>query len=187
MDGSNPFYQGPEVSEDVSLTEEDWAHIPEGVIRRLFLLATSQMFSTHGPGIRSGPPIGSRPFPDTVQAVISDHPVVEDVSDEEPFCNDASCPCNSIDHSPDLQEAGRAPIFEDSLMSEIDDELCADHACMFEGESESSGDIEMAEDSCDFFVDDDIYIDTDGTEVGIDQPGLSDLTYDFENMVCSDE
>ncbi|KAJ0332910.1 hypothetical protein COL5a_001638 [Colletotrichum fioriniae] len=76
-----------------------------------------------------------------------------------------------------------------------------DHARMCRGEywsesEESSDSEESSEDDSEMegldepikiSVDDYIYLDEDGNELDSEGPGLSDLRYDFESMVCSNE
>ncbi|KXH63386.1 hypothetical protein CNYM01_07769 [Colletotrichum nymphaeae SA-01] len=193
------------------LSEEDKRHLASlssADIRRLALLATIRL-SSRGPSVMPAP-IEAQPIPGTDVAVPSDNLDTQDRPEQGNFCNDSTCPCNSInipgvpsdpaDRSAP-QEALHGFIFGGNSMFRTDHQLCADHARMCRGEywsepEESSNSGESLEDDSEteeleepvrISVDDYVYLDEDGTELDSEGPGLSDLRYDFEGMVCSTE
>ncbi|KAJ3946735.1 uncharacterized protein N0V96_003109 [Colletotrichum fioriniae] len=212
MDASNAAHlfeqlSGEDMRHLASLSDDD--------IRRLALLATIRMFSqgasvsSRGTTVRPIP-TEAQPIPGTDVEAPTDNLNTEDHPHKDDFCNDSSYPCNSI-NSPgapsDLPErsvpqgAFRGFIFGSSSMFQTDYQLCADHARMCRGEywsesEESSDSEESSEDDSEMegldepikiSVDDYIYLDEDGNELDSEGPGLSDLRYDFESMVCSNE
>ncbi|KXH59770.1 hypothetical protein CSAL01_06419 [Colletotrichum salicis] len=209
MDGSNTnsSYLLSELNEEKRQTLRTLANLSEADFRRATFLATLHMIS-RGPHVTSTPLREWQP-PSTTTAGPSDNLDTEDLPGRSDFCNDASCPCKSINSPADPsnntapQNAARGLFFGNDTMSTLDDELCEDHARMCGGEycyesseysdsSESSGDYSEMEDLDDFGkisvdVDDYVYLDADGNELDSEGPGLSDLSYDFESMVCSNE
>ncbi|KAK1622173.1 hypothetical protein BDP81DRAFT_400517 [Colletotrichum phormii] len=209
MDGSNtnPFYPISELNEEQRQTLRTLANLSEADLRKVTFLATLHMIS-RGPHVTSTPLREWQP-PSTTTAGPSDNLDTEDLPGRSEFCNDASCPCNSINSPADTsnnsapQNEARGGFFGDNPMFTVDHELCEDHARMCGGEycyesseysdySESPGDDSEMEDLDDFGkisvdVDDYVYLDADGNELDSEGPGLSDLRYDFESMVCSNE
>ncbi|KAK1479212.1 hypothetical protein CTAM01_14784 [Colletotrichum tamarilloi] len=193
------------------LSEEDKRHLANFTgadIRRLALLATTRLFSR---GISVRPtPIESQLIPGNEVAVPSDNLDTQYHPEQGNFCNDSTCPCNSI-NSPGApsdpadrsgpQEALHGFIFGSNSTFRADYQLCADHAHMCGGEywsksekpsdleesSEGGSEMEELEEPVNISVDDYIYLDEDGNELDSEGPGLSDLRYDFESMICSNE
>ncbi|KAI3546621.1 hypothetical protein CSPX01_04276 [Colletotrichum filicis] len=193
------------------LSEEDKRHLANFTgadIRRLALLATTRLFSR---GISVRPtPIESQLIPGNEVAVPSDNLDTQYHPEQGNFCNDSTCPCNSI-NSPGApsdpadrsapQEALHGFIFGGNSIFRTDHHLCADHARMCRGEywsesEESSNSGESLEDASEteeleepakVSVDDYIYLDEDGNELDSEGSWLSDLRYDFESMACSNE
>ncbi|KAG7055937.1 hypothetical protein JMJ77_0008388 [Colletotrichum scovillei] len=205
MDASNAAYLFEQLSEE---DKRHLASLSKADIRKLALLATIRLFSR---GISVMPtPIEAQPIPGTDVAVPSDNLDTQDHPEQGNFCNDSTCPCNSI-NSPGVpsdpadrsapQEALHGFIFGGNPMFRTDHQLCADHARMCRSEywsesEESSNSGESLEDDSEteeleepvrISVDDYIYLDEDGNELDSEGPGLSDLRYDFEGMVCSTE
>ncbi|KAK1489419.1 hypothetical protein CCUS01_03467 [Colletotrichum cuscutae] len=193
------------------LSEEDKRHLANltgADIKRLALLATIRLFS-RGTSVRPTP-IESQPIPGNEVAVPSDNLDTHYHPEQGNFCNDSTCPCNSI-NSPGApsdpadrsgpQEALHGFIFGGDSIFRTDHYLCADHARMCRGEylseseesSNSGGSLEDAseteepEEPVKISVDDYIYLDEDGNELDSEGSGLSDLRYDFESMACSNE
>ncbi|UQC90091.1 uncharacterized protein CLUP02_15622 [Colletotrichum lupini] len=193
------------------LSEEDKRHLANltgADIKRLALLATIRLFS-RGTSVRPVP-VEAQPVPSTEVALPSDNLDFEDHPEQEEFCNDSSCPCNSINspgipsHADDRsapQEASHGFIFGSNSTFRTDYQLCADHARMYGGEywckseepsdleesSEGGSEMEERGEPVNISVDDYIYLDEDGNELDSEGLGLSDLRYDFESMICSNE
>ncbi|KAK1522351.1 uncharacterized protein CCOS01_10063 [Colletotrichum costaricense] len=205
MDASNAAHLFEQFSEE---DKRHLASLSGADIRRLALLATIRLFS-RGTSVRPIP-VGAQPVPSTEVAVPSDNLDTEDHPEQDEFCNDASCPCNSINspgipsHADDRsapQDASHGFIFGSNSTFRTDYQLCADHTRMRGGEywskteepsdleelSEGGSEIEELEEPVNISVDDYIYLDEDGNELDSEGPGLSDLRYDFESMICSNE
>ncbi|KAK1708882.1 hypothetical protein CaCOL14_007316 [Colletotrichum acutatum] len=207
MDASNAAYLFEQLSEEdkrhlTSLSDDD--------IRRLALLATIRLFS-RGASVSSRETsvtpilIEAQPIPGTDVATPLDTLNTEGHSEQDDSCNDSSRPCTSINPPgapsdlPDgcvSQEAFRGFIFgSNPTFQTIYAHMCggghwsqSEESSDLEEPLEDDSEMEELEEPVKISVDDYIYLDEDGNELGSEGPGLSNLRYDFESMVfCNEE